>query len=267
MRSFPLCAEANLEPELILSFVVATPSERPCDEPCHIVYRNDVKVGTAADYWWLFRLLEWQLDIFLADAVQDFLLLHAGAVTRNGAGFILPGPSGRGKSSLTTALLLHGYHYLSDELAVIDRETAKLSAFPKAVSLKNRSIFPGLVEQTKIWFGPQEEISRTNGQDKPVWYVHPQDITSKVITDGSFPICYIIFPKYEQDSSPQLQSVSPAQAMHLLLENSVNFSRLGKFGLHLLAKLVQEAQCFSIITDSLATSVKLIDDLVDETLP
>ena len=48
------------------------------------------------------------------------LLVHAGAVERDGRVAIVTGISGRGKTTLTAALVRRGYGYVTDELVVVD---------------------------------------------------------------------------------------------------------------------------------------------------
>ena len=65
-----------------------------------------------------------------------YLIIHAAVVERNGFALLLPAPPGSGKSTLCAGLIHHGWRLLSDELALIDPETATLQAIPRPVSLK-----------------------------------------------------------------------------------------------------------------------------------
>ncbi|MBE7553235.1 MAG: hypothetical protein HS126_19365 [Anaerolineales bacterium] len=260
LRSFPTCNPYD-EPDLTFSFVIASPDPKAQLHPSYALYRNQELIGLAQDYWHLFRLMEWQLDIFLSETVEGYLLLHAGAVTRSGAGIILPASSGSGKSSLTLALLLQNCSYLSDELAVIDPATFKLRAFPKPFSLKNPLIFPNLAYSAKTWFGAElsSKPEQNNSQiEKAVWYVHPDDLKPQSIEPGTVPVRYVIFPRYDPAATPQLQPLSQTQAMRKLLENVVNFSKLGQGGLQLLGRLTQEAKCFSLTVNGPETTAQLV---------
>jgi len=204
------------------------------------------------------------LGVFLAEEVKDYYLLHAGAVARDGAGIVLPGPPESGKSSLTTALLLQGCQYLSDELSVVDASTGYLYAFPKPLSLKDPSLFPDLGDRKGVWFGPELGASTKAmgriGSFQPVWYVHPEDVRSDSI-GGPVPIRFVVFPKYAPGVMPELQPLPPGQAVRELLNNSVNFRRFGSDGLHLLARLAEQAQCFSLPIDGLEAPVRLVTEL------
>jgi hypothetical protein len=261
LRSFP--AIDGEQPDLTFSFVLAPSSDQASSQPLHCVYRNGEQLGCASDYWQLFRLMEWQLDIFLSETVRNYLLLHAGVVAYQGNGLIFPASSGNGKSSLTLALLLQNYRYLSDELAVIDPATGELSAFPKPFSLKNPRLFPQVTYSPDIWLGLEPSVlSEISGNAaKPVWYIHADDLKPHITYQGTVPIRYIIFPKYEPASSPQLEPLTAGQAMRQLLDHCVNFTMLGQGGLSLLARLVAEAQCFALTVNGPEATTKLITQL------
>ena len=244
-------------PEVSFSFLVAPPPKSPSVRPFHFAFYNYSQVGKTTSYWRLFRHLEVQLDLFVAQQVHDHYLLHAGAVARNGAGIILPGASGSGKSSLTLALLNQGYRYLSDELGVVSPSTGGLHAFPKPISIKDISVFPDLADRDDFWLGPEDG---ERGREEPVWYAHPEDVRADSIS-GPVPIRYIIFPRYDPAAPPQLQPMSPDEAVRQLIDNSVNFSQFGKHGLHLLAALVEDAQCFSLTSNDLEETTALINEL------
>lgn len=264
LRSFSVC-QTPVEPELTFSFVIASPLSEVHNQFGHAVYRNRDLINFAKDPWYLFRLMEWQLDIFLSESVQNHLLLHAGAVSRAGAGIILPGLSGSGKSSLTLALLLQDCAYLSDELAVIDPVTAKLRAFPKPFSLKNPLIFPSLVYSAKTWFGLElaSKPEQNNNQIRQaVWYVHPDDLKTQAVETGTVPVCYIVFPRYDPAARPQLQPLSQTQAMRKLLENVVNFSQLGQGGLQLLGQLTAAAESFTLTVNGPEATAQFITQIL-----
>ena len=86
-RSFPMNSLGSASPDLILSVIVATLLKGHDGTPYNFfVYSNYTKIEATTSYWRLFRLLEWQMDLFVSEAVEDSLLLHSGAVVKNGAG-------------------------------------------------------------------------------------------------------------------------------------------------------------------------------------
>src|SRR6185503_7469374 len=90
----------------------------------------------------------WELHRAVHDQVQDFLLLHSGAVAREEHALLIPAETASGKSSLTLGLLEKGASYLSDDLAPLDPITNRVYPFPKRIKLipDGLEFFPGLEE-------------------------------------------------------------------------------------------------------------------------
>jgi len=68
--------------------------------------------------------------------VQSHYLFHAAALSHAGQGLLLAGPAGRGKTTLTLALLDRGYTFLSDDLAAIGRADGWLHPFPRRLGVR-----------------------------------------------------------------------------------------------------------------------------------
>ena len=235
---------------------MAPPPKSRSIRPFHFVYCGYAQVGRTTSYWQLFRHLEIETVSFLVNDTKNLYLFHAGAVTKGRTGILLPGTSGAGKSSITLALLLRDYRYMSDELALVDVSTGELHPFPKPLSLKNISIFSGLAIHN-IWLGPE---AGEKAREEPVWYIHPEDIKPNTIGEPT-PIRYIIFPTYDPAATPQIKPLTSDEAMRRLIDNSVKFHQFGRHGLHLLANLLEEAECFCLTSNDLEKTTALINEL------
>ncbi len=257
LRTFAFSPQPYAKPDLILSVVAQTESGR------YEIGCEGQPIGEATSLAHCFRLLEWQLDLFLSHVVRDRLLLHAGAVAQNGVSIIFPGVSGSGKSSLTLALLLAGYDYLSDELAVIDPHNTNISAFPKPLSIKNRGPFSAIVADH--WFGPDSAEIDTARQQlpnyQPVWYIHPDDLHIH-ICQSSLPVRFIVFPTYSPDHAPQLVPLNANDTLQKLVENSVNFPQFAGKSLNLLSRLVAGAAGYQLQFNDLTTTIQLLNQLM-----
>ena len=243
--------------DLTLSFLIGTTAEGINSGSLHRCYSGCTPIGRTSSFYQLFRQLDWQLNLFVVLRVNARCILHAGAVSRDGFGVVFPGPSGNGKSVLTMSLLLQGYRYLSDELAVIDPASGELHPFPKPIGIKDISVCPDLAHRRELWWGPKPGENIDAGS---CWYVDPDDIAPKSVS-GPVPVRYIVFPRYDPNARPGLEELSPGQAMRGLLNNSVNFPRIRREGLHLLVKLVQEARCLSLTTNCLDQATEAINEL------
>ena len=68
------------------------------------------------------RLLEAQLQEYVALYAHERIFVHAGAVEHGGKAIVVPGFSLSGKTTLIRALVRAGATYYSDEFAVLDHE-------------------------------------------------------------------------------------------------------------------------------------------------
>lgn len=104
----------------------------------HRLYRGTECVCRTDDPRGLLWDLQNDADWRVAALAREVVFVHAGAVSYNGRGIVLPGVSGAGKSTLVRRLLERGATYYSDEYAVLDR-AGRLLPFPCLLKLKDRS--------------------------------------------------------------------------------------------------------------------------------
>ena len=71
------------------------------------------------------------------DADPDRLHLHCAGLARAGRGILISAPSGTGKSTLTGALMLDGWSYVSDgDWYALERASCTAYGFPKPLMIK-----------------------------------------------------------------------------------------------------------------------------------
>ena len=79
-------------------------------------------------------------------------VVHASAVSAGNGAVLFTAPSGSGKSTFAAMLMNKGYQILSDDFSPVSLNNAKVYSFPKAISVKDRSLhllksyFPSLAE-------------------------------------------------------------------------------------------------------------------------
>ena len=81
-----------------------------------------------------------ELNLLATTRTSGAVLLHAGAVEFDGRVVVVTGESGRGKSTLTAALVQAGGGYLTDELVIIDPEDLNVRPYPKPLDLDPNSL-------------------------------------------------------------------------------------------------------------------------------
>ncbi len=71
---------------------------------------------------------------------EDIIGTHAGVVVIDGRAVLLAGPSGRGKSTLTLALVRDGAGWLTDELALIAADGRTVMPYPRAMHVSPATV-------------------------------------------------------------------------------------------------------------------------------
>lgn len=164
--------------------------------------------------------------------------LHAGAVHKEGHGIILPGSSGKGKSTLTAWLCSKGYQYLTDELIFLG-DDGTMIPFTRPVNLKTREPIVSdkfaEMNRDKILFSedgatmiPHRLLNNDYSPEKPV-------------------VGSILFPEFRKGATTELKPVSPARSVFLLLQCHVNARNLQSHGVASLSNIARKCQSFSLV--------------------
>lgn len=133
--------------------------------------------------------IESELALFAAERLDGPVAVHAAVLLHHGRAVLVPGPSGSGKSRLCVAAAGAGATVLSDEYALVDPVSARVTGWPRPVRVRRRD---GSVERIDL-----AEIS------EPV------------------PVGLVALLRYEPNSALRLAALSPADAALGLLANTV----------------------------------------------
>jgi hypothetical protein len=134
--------------------------------------------------------------------------LHAGAVSWDGMGVILPGISGAGKSTLVAGLVATGAAYLSDEVADIDASDVVVHPFPRPMVLDPDSV--------AAIHGLRERLPAAGEAFRLLEYhVTPDDLGSRTAT-AAVPIRLVVEPHYEPHAATDVEPLSRAAVLAML---------------------------------------------------
>lgn len=79
--------------------------------------------------------LEQTMTLFAVQGLVSFVAVHAAVLAHNGRAIVVPAPSGGGKSTLSIAAHAAGIAVLSDEYALIDPSTGRVTGWPRSVRI------------------------------------------------------------------------------------------------------------------------------------
>jgi HprK-related kinase A len=204
-----------------------------------------------------FAMFEWGLNWVIANNAHQYLIVHAAVIERNGVVCILPGTPGSGKSTLCAALVCKGWRLLSDEMALISTATGDVYPVPRPVSLKNQSIEIILNYSSDAVMG---EVVMDTAKGT-VSHMRPPQLSVEQSGQPGTP-GLIVFPKYTAGVEPCLVSITQANALLKVAENSFNYSVLGLQGFNVLGDLISKCDCYEFSYQSLDEAKETLEALI-----
>lgn len=203
-------------------------------------------------------LFEWGTNWIIAQRLNAYLLLHAGVVARGEQALILPAQPGSGKSTLTCALHLAGWRFLSDEFGVIDMERGLVLPMLKPAALKNASI-QVIGARPNAVLGPTFPGTRKGD----VAHFVPDRASFEARKTGAQPRL-VVFPHFVAGASLRCVAIPPAEAVMRIGVNSFNYQTLGPLGFEAAVRIARSAQAFDLTYGSLDEAMNCIDSLFNQ---
>ena len=225
----------------------------------------DFRVRIAAPYWWrrhwrpqiamqcdlpmpflpLPRALgtvafEMAFNYQVAMGFNRHVLLHASCIARDDQAILLSGASGSGKSTLAAAL---GYgsaagsdwRFMADEFAMVDPATARLSPFPRPISLKNDAI---AVMRELAPPGRFSPAFSDTPKGTICYLLPPQGAISAMDWPARVRLC--AFPQFDAAArEPELRRLDVGESFVRLAASSTNYFKLGEPGFDAVVQLAR----------------------------
>lgn len=201
-------------------------------------------------------LFEWGCNWVIGQRANHLLLLHAGAVERDGLALVMPAVPGSGKSTLTAALAMRGWRLLSDEFGAYDPQSDRFCPLLKPVALKNRSI--DVIRQ----FAPDAVLGPVFAKTRKGDVAHlaspPQAVAARGRTaaPGAF-----LLPKWEAGAALRLEPLVENRLFPALAFNAFNYALLGRLGFESAIGLVRRCPGWQLVYSDLHEAVAAIDRL------
>lgn len=205
-----------------------------------------------------YAMLEWGMNWCIANYAHNFLIIHAAVIEKNNYSIILPGLPGAGKSTLTAALTTRGWRLLSDELTLISLDDGSITPLSRPINLKNNSI--DIIKA----YSPSSQFSKVahDTHKGSVALMKPPKLSVNKVSDVVKPR-FIIFPKYEKNSTLMMKNVHKKDCFIEMIKHSFNYNILGHEGFNTLTNLTQTIDCFSFVYSELDQAIEKFDSLVN----
>lgn len=201
-------------------------------------------------------LLEWGGNWLIGQRLNDLLLLHAGAVERDGLALVLPALPGSGKSTLTAALSLSGWRLLSDEFGAYDPQLQAFRAMLKPVALKNESI------DAIRRFAPHAAIGPLFPKTRKGAVAHLSTAPGAVSRrrEAARPGA-VILPRWVSGSPTVIEPLAPDRVFSALAFNAFNYATLGGTGFDAVVGIARRCPGWTLVYSDLEDALAAIDRL------
>jgi hypothetical protein len=176
----------------------------------------------------LYEYLKHELLVQFIRERQDLLWLHAAAIERNGSALIVAGPSGQGKSTLSTRLCERGWNFMSDDTAPVRMSSNDVLAFP-------------LVPFRRVGGGSRIDRQTLETLEKERVFIPAESIRHEAA-----PIAAIVFPAYRPLVAPKLLRMAPGNAAFELLRSYTNFVDHKESGISRASELARTVPAWEI---------------------
>jgi HprK-related kinase A len=203
-----------------------------------------------------YAFLEWGMNWCVSLHTNEYLKLHAAAVSRGNTAIIMPGVPGAGKSTLCAALGLSGWRILSDEHAMIPPDTAEVVPLCRPVSLKNESIAVIKDFSSSALFGPVSKKTHKGVVAHMKADMHTSSHDAKNLQARA-----MVFPRYSREETQLLSPRQRTDSFILAAYHSFNYSLLCDAGFEAMKTLIENVDCYDLVYHDLEWAVNAINGL------
>ncbi len=198
-----------------------------------------------------------EIEAHTKEKTAQSLIFHAAVLAQDSGGTILfPAESGAGKSTLAALLAAKGWHFFSDELAVIKPQTFAVSPCPFPVCVKD-----GAVEFLSAYYPQLSSLTQHHRlDDKKVRYLPVEKPVLNFASKAE--ISAIIFPCYDKEINCELQHLDKTEALTRFLNCGSSGRPLLADELSSLAIMIEKLPCYSLTFFDTDRAIEQIESVV-----
>jgi hypothetical protein len=221
-----------------------------------VLYFGRERLAISTAKWLVVDQLFWHVNHTAIDSADDAILVHAAAAALDGRAVLLPARMESGKTTLVTGLVQRGWGYLTDEAAVIDPVTLRVSPFAKPLTIDQGSwsVLPELRPVRSA--GVEPFVSRQ-------WHIDPRSIRADALA-GDSEIACIVSPQYIAGATTAVEPLSKSAALVLLCESTFYLSRHGAAGFKALSELVRRTPTYRLVIGDLDSACRAVASLLHD---
>ncbi|HET6568583.1 MAG TPA: hypothetical protein VFG50_11515 [Rhodothermales bacterium] len=190
------------------------------------------------------RRLVQEIVRHVIESHRELLWLHAGAVAHNGRAMMLVGRFGAGKSTFTTALAARNWRYLSDDVAPVDVETARVLPFPT-------------MPMVRVPTGADLPEARL-----PELRKRPVDLPAWTICRDPVPLSTLVFPKYSHGAPCSLVKLSPSEAALQVLHNCTSYEHDRRNAVAAASRLAAAVPAYALLYGEAQPAADVLESLM-----
>lgn len=188
-------------------------------------------------------LIEYLFHLVLSELLRrrGLYTIHATALEKNGRGILIPGNSGRGKTTSFISLLRSGYRYLSDDHPLFRDAGGHVELLPFPIKIN--------VTEDTIAFFPEL-------RDAPDHLLRPRFPKRAFCAEEIYPTSIgqccrpslVLFPQVIDAPRSHLERLPKSRALELILPQAllVYDQEVARREFQVLAKLVQQVDCYRL---------------------
>jgi hypothetical protein len=222
----------------------------------YILLKDGIEVAGETQPHSIRHALLYEIARISYPGAQWLVFTHAGAIGDGKRCILMPGLPGCGKSTLTTALVLEGLRYVSEDIVPISRKPWSVAPVPVRICLRE-----GGYLALKRDFPEIQTVCGGSRYGRQLRYFTPPAIRERF--PSHLPVHALVFPEFVQGHQARLNPISPEDTLARLIQTGAWFNDSLNAGIiEELLDWIQSTPGYEICYGDLKGAIPIIRDLL-----